>query len=104
MPDQMKEDGKKQKHLEGQLSAQLNWAFAEIAEKTDSKLSKWNLSKLQQQLKPQTKNSTGINAVEASGPEASLVPPPPIPDLASFTDTMERTINAALARTGRPTS
>ena len=89
IPESMKEDVKKQKDLVGKLEGQINWVFVEIAERTDSKLTKCNLSKLQEQLKPQTKNSTGINAVGATC-ESSDVPvqPPPVPDMATFAATV----------------
>ena len=47
IPENMKEELKKQKDLVGKLEGQINWVFGEIAERTDNKLSKWNLSKLQ---------------------------------------------------------
>ena len=65
IPENMKDEIKKQKDLTGKLDAQLNWLFSEIAERTDNKLSKWNLSKLQKQLTVKPKNSTGINHVGA---------------------------------------
>ena len=105
IPEGMKEDVKKQKDLVGKLEGQINWVFGEIAERTDSKLSKWNLSKLQKQLKPQTKNSTGIHAVGATGDAPTQSPP--VPDMATFAATVERSlekmVNAAISR-GRPTN
>ncbi len=104
IPEHMKEEIKKQRDLVGQLDAQINWVFGEIAERTDNKLSKWNLSKLQRQLKSQPKNTTGIHAIGTNNDE-NAVQPPPVPDMATFTSTMERTlekmVNAALTRTGR---
>ena len=97
IPDAIRDDIKKQRHLTGRLNDQIAWIYAEINERTDNKLSKWNLSQLQHQLKFHNKNSTGISAA---------IPEPPTPDLATFTATMERTcekmINAAMTRTGRP--
>ena len=65
------------------------------------------VSSVAKQLKPQTRNSTGIKAVgttDESGTD-ERTPPPPVPDMAAFTATMERSlekmVNAAMARTGR---
>ena len=104
IPESMKEEIKKQKDLTGRLDAQINWVFSEIAERTDNKLSKWNLMKLQKQLKTQPRNTTGVSAVGVVS-EDDGIPAPPIPDMATFAATMERhiekTINAAFTRTGR---
>ena len=107
IPESMKEEIKKQKDLIGRLEAQINWVFGEIAERTDNKLSKWNLLKLQTQLKSKPRNTTGVSAVNVAGDgESAAVPSPPIPDMAAFAANMERhiekSINAALTRTGRP--
>ena len=86
IPESMKEDIKKQKHLTGKLNDQTTWVFAEIAERTDNKLSRWNLSKLQQQLKPKTRNTTGIHAMNADNVRAATEasqPAPPMPDIAN---------------------
>ena len=70
----------------------------------DEKLSKWNLAKLQQQLKMRNKNTTGINAIgaqrhdEDAGPSAPVISPPPMPDMAAFEANVERMINAAVTR------
>ena len=105
IPEGMKEEIKKQRELAGNLDGQISWVFSEIAERTDNKLSKWNLSKLQRQLKTQPRNTTGIHAV-GTNDEDNIAPPPPAPDMATFTATMERNlekmVNAAIARTGRP--
>ena len=70
----------------------------------DAKLSKWNLTKLQQSLKPEVKNSTGISVVQAdaSPKPAESVHPPPIPDMAAFNNNLERMVNAAVARGRQP--
>ena len=106
IPESMKEEIKKQKDLSGKLDAQVAWIFSEIAERTDNKLSRWNLSKLQKQLKTQPRNTTGVNLVGATGEcEDGAIPAPPMPDMATFAATMERhiekSINAAFTRTGR---
>ena len=103
IPDDLKEELKKNKEMKGNLNKQVAWLYEQIAERTDDKLSRWNLSKLQSQLKHTPKNTTGIHAVSATavGEDVHGPPPPPMPDLASFTANMERMINAAVARTGR---
>lgn len=105
-PEVMKEDIKKQKHFNGDLDALIAWVFSEIYERTDNKLSKWNLSKLHKQFKPQTRNNTGVSALSAAGgDEADLVCSPCGPDMAAFAANMERSmesmVNAALSRNGR---
>ena len=108
IPEALKEEIKNQRHLTGNLPAQISWVFTEIAERTDDKLSRWNLAKLQGQLKPQTRNTTGIHNVNANGQDeaSAAAAPPPVPDMATFTATMERSMEkmvaAAMTRTGRP--
>ena len=108
LPDEVREDVKKQKDIKRNLDLQIGYLYGEIADSMDDKLSRWNLSKLQQQLKFRTKNSTGLNAVGASvasEPKPSSpdeVPPPPMPDMANFQANLERMVNAAVSR-GRNT-
>jgi hypothetical protein len=104
IPEHMREEIKRQKHLTGQLQPQIDWVFSEISERSDATLSKWNLAKLHQQLKPHSKNTTGIHAipVNESATTGATAPPPPVPDMATLTATIERTVNAALSRNGRP--
>ena len=71
IPEDLKEDIKKDKDLTGKLDAQMSWIFSKISERTDTKLSKLNLSKLQRQLKTPYKNTKGIN------PEVMLINVPP---------------------------
>ena len=95
LPDGVKEDVKRQKEMKGNLDAQIAHIYSEMGDHEDDKLSRWNLAKMQQQLKLKPKNSTGVHAVNASGSDLyAEVPPPPPPDMASI----ERMINAAVAR------
>ena len=102
LPDEVRDDVKKQKDLRGNLDYQISYLYGEIGDSMDDKLSRWNLAKLQQQLKFKSKNSTGLNAVGASPiaePTACPdIPAPPMPDMAAFTANMERMINAAVTR------
>ena len=100
LPDEVREAVRQQRDMRFDLQRQLNFIFSEISQFVDSKLSKWNLAKLQQSLKPKVKNTTGINLVQASDAENSshVDPPPPVPDMASFNANVKRMINAAVAR------
>ena len=102
LPDEVREDIKKQKDLKGNIDLQLAYLYGEMGDTMDEKLSRWNLAKLQQQLKYKTKNTTGLNAVASSAADSPQAipasPPPPIPDLAAFTANMERLLNAAVTR------
>ena len=104
LPDEFREDLKRQKDLRGNLDQQVGYLYGEIGDSMDEKLSKWNLAKLQQQLKMKSKNSTGINVIgaqrhdEDAAPSAPVAPPPPMPDMAAFEANVERMINAAVAR------
>ena len=96
---------KKQKDIRGNLDLQIAYLYGEIGDSMDEKLSKWNLAKLQQQLRTKTKNTTGLNAMNAHTldeppVDASPVvaPPPPMPDMAAFEANVERMVNAAVAR------
>ena len=104
LPDEVREAIKMQRDIKYNLQRQLDFIYSEIGTFMDSKLSKWNLSKLQQSLKPRIKNSTGINFMQASdtSPTPVDVPPPPVPDMNAFQANVERMINAAFSR-GRDT-
>ena len=107
IPDDVREELKRQRDIRQDLQRQIDYVYAEIGTLIDSKLSKWNISKLQQQLKSK---STGVSAVGASNNEPaghisqgdnardSDAPPPPIPDLASLSANIERMVNAAVSR------
>ena len=103
LPDDVKEAVKLQRDMKESLQKQIDFIFSEISTFTESKLSKWNLAKLQQSLKPKNKNTTGISAVGATAQEE--IPPPPTPDMQTFQTNLERiaerAINAAVSR-GRP--
>ena len=107
LPDEVREELKRQRDIRQDLQRQIDYVYAEIGTFIDSKLSNWNISKLQQQLKSK---STGLSAVGASNNEYAghtsqsndaknmEVPPPPIPDLASLNANIERMVNAAVSR------
>ena len=105
LPEEVKEDVKKQKDIRGNLDLQIAYLYGEIGDSMDEKLSKWNLTKLQQQLRAKTKNTTGLNAMNAhtlNEPSINaspvIAPPPPMPDMAAFEANVERMVNAAVAR------
>ena len=91
---------KKQRDLTGDLQKQIDYVYVSIDTYVDDRLSKWNLSKLQSQLKSRAKNTTGIHAVSTDG-DSNDVPAPPVPDMTALTANIERIVAAAVARTGR---
>ena len=104
LPESVKDDIKKyakQNHCEWDLDKQVAYVYGEMGTLLDEKLSRWNLTKLQQQLKVKPNNSTGINAITPVEGSDGAPPPPPVPDIATFPANlgrmMERTINAAMA-------
>ena len=104
LPDEVVADIKRRRDLVGDLQGQIDFVHGELDTYTDDRLSKWNLSKLQSQLKTRPKNSTGIHAMPTEQSEPAAPPPPPMPDMASFNANLERMVNAAVARTGRSTA
>ena len=94
LPDDVVSDLKQQRDIKDNLQRQIAHVYAEMGRFTDGKLSKWNLSKLKQNLKSKTKGTTGIHAV---GTDQDC-PPPPIPDAASLNANIERMVNAAFTR------
>ena len=66
----------------------------------DDKLTRWNLAKLQHQLKCRINSSAGMSVIGASPMTESPAPVevPPMPDMAAPQANMERMINAAAAR------
>ena len=105
LPDSVKDDVKKlakQNNCEFDLDKQIAYVYSEMGTVLDEKLSRWNLNKLQQQLKLKPKNTTGINALSASEPSDATIPPPPTVDMAALNANMERMINAAFARQNNP--
>ena len=107
LPDEVREELKRQRDIRRDLQRQIDDVYTEIGTLIDSKLSRWNISKLQQKLKPK---ATGVSAVGASNNEpvshtpqgddtrVSDAPPPPIPDIASLNANMGRMVNAAVSR------
>ena len=107
LPDEVREELKRQRDLKNDLQRQIDFVYSELGSFIDNKLSKWNISKLQQQIKTKT---TGVSVVgttnsEPVGPAAPVSEvrqgdtlAPPIPDLAAFNANLERMINAAVAR------
>ena len=101
--DEVCADVKKQRDLRYDLDMQISYIYGQLGDNMDEKLSRWNLAKLQQQLKPKSKNSTGVNALEMtterpSKPSAPEVPSPPVPDAAAFQANFEKMVNAAVSR------
>ena len=94
LPDVIKEDVKKQKDMKNDLDKQIAHIYSEMGDQVDDKLSRWNMAKMQKQLRLKPKNSTGIHAVTS---QQEAAPPPPVPDMASI----ERMVAAAVAR-GQP--
>ena len=73
-----------------------NWVMGELGRFNDTRLSKWNMSKLVQQLKP--KNSTSVNQVGADDHSTVEPPAPPVPDMSSFQANLERMVAAAFEK------
>ena len=103
LPDDVRDELKLHRDLKYSLQGQLDYLQGEMSTFVDAKLSKWNLTKLQQSLKPKVKNSTGISVVQAepSSTPADHVPPPPVPDMAAFQSNLERMVAAAVTRETR---
>ena len=82
------------------LGQKISWVNGELTRLNDSRLSKWNMLKLTQQLKGTPK--IPVNPLMTENSETSdPVPPPPVADMASFQATMERMIAAAMNQRGR---
>ena len=98
LPDHVLEELKKQ-HLDV-TQKEYNWVMGELGRFNDSRLSKWNMTKLVQQLKP--KGSSSINQIGAVEPSTSEPPPPPpVPDWSSIEANMARMIAAAFEKNDR---
>ena len=105
LPEDVKSDLKLQRDLRDDLQKQVAYVLSEIETYTNSELSKWNLAKIRNSLKPKAKVPTAINAVTAAESEnrnssktqESPVPPPPIPDMAAFQANLERMVNSAVS-------
>ena len=103
LPDEIRDDLKNQNDLRGNLDLQLNYLYGEFGDSMDEKLSKWNLTKLQQQLRYKSKNTTGLNVIGAQQPSEAPVPAasPVVPtaaDLADMMDQMKQFVNAVNPR------
>ena len=72
-----------------------NYVYKEIARLNDSRLSKWNLQRLTDSIKPKT--SQKINHVGTEDPP----PPPPVPDMAAIQSNIERMVAAAFQKNDR---
>ena len=78
LPDHVLNELRKQ-HLDTTLT-EYNWVSAELGRLSDYRLSKWNMSKLAQQLKPKT--STSVNQISSEEPSPPIEPPASlVPDL-----------------------
>ena len=72
-----------------------NYVYKEIARLNDSRLSKWNLQRLTDAIKP--KSSQKMNHVGAEDPP----PPPPAPTMADMQANIERMVAAAFQKNDR---
>ena len=97
LPVDVRDDLKKQRDLQGNLQRQIDHVYVALDTHMDEPLSRWNLSKLQSQLKAKSKNTTGINVV--SSEVESPNPAPPMPDMSTMQANIERRVAAAVART-----
>ena len=68
LPDDVREELKCHRDIRRDLQRQVDDVYAEAGTFVDCKLSRWNISKLQQQLKSKT---TGVSAVGASNSESA---------------------------------
>ena len=93
LPIEIRDEVKKQRDLQGSLQKQIDHVYVSLDTHLDDRLSRWNLSKLQSQLKGRQKNTTGINSVEVE----SSVPAPPVPDMATMQANIERIVAAAMS-------
>ena len=96
LPEHVVEQIRKRPDLDT-LPKQICWVQSELGRFNDSRLSKWNMSKLVQQLKGAPKNATSVSqvGVEHTSDEPS---PPPVPDLANLQANIERMVAAALSK------
>ena len=86
LPDDLREDLKKQKDCANDLDKQIAYCYGELGTVLDDKLSAWNLSKLQKQVGRKPKNTTGINVVGASDEVAAS---PPTTDMSALSANIE---------------
>ena len=110
LPDHVSKDVRDRRELVT-LTAQLNWVNSELSRYNDSRLSKWNMMKLQHQLKPRDlKMPTSVNQVMAedgrnSNVDATSMPAgvtqPPIPSAGDMQANLERMIAAAVSKLDR---
>ena len=103
LPDHVKEDVRRQKDTKDNLQKQIDYVYSELDTYNDAQLSKLNISKLKDSLKPKVKLPTAINALGA-GQEASApieVPPPPMPDMSAVQANIERMVNGAFNKADR---
>ena len=83
-----------------------NHVYKEIARLNDSRMSKWNIQRLTEAIKPRPSQKVNhIGAEEQQQPEQSQPPSAPIPDMASMQANIERMVAAAFSKAdrGRPT-
>lgn len=105
LPDNVT-DKLKKLHATGQFQTwnlEYNHVYKEISRFNDSRLSKWNLQRLNESIKP--KHSQKVNHVGSSEPRTDeQFEPPPMPDLASMQANVESMVAAAISRAdrGRP--
>ena len=101
LPEHILKEVKSQRDLVT-LNQQFNWVISELSRFNDHRLSKWNMLKLAQQLKPGPKTPTAINPLMADGAPADVpssdVQAPPVPDMASVEANVERMVAAAFSK------
>ena len=110
LPEHVSKDVRDRRELVT-LTAQINWVNSELSRYDDSRLSKWNMMKLQHQLKPRDlKMPTSVNQVMAgdgrnSNVDATSMPaeasPPPNPSTGDLQANLERMIAAAVSKLDR---
>ena len=99
LPDDVREEIKRQRTIRYDLDGQIAYLYGELGDNMDERLSRWNLTKLQQQLKYKAKNTTGIHALgTSSNSSPEPAPSPPVPDFEAFNANLERMVNAAVTR------
>ena len=83
-------------HL-GTTQKEYNWVAAELGRLNDYCISKWNMSKRAQQVKPET--STIVDQIGSEEPSSPIEPPAsPVPDWANFQANTEGMIAAAMEK------
>ena len=99
LPPPIVDEIRKQRDLKT-LQSQMDWVNGELSRFNGARLSKWNMSRLTDQLKSTPKNPIGINGLMGEQMETPA-PPPPALDMASMQANIERMINSAFSQKDR---